>query len=86
MDIYTLKALAKKEGISYDHARYLAIKFSKREIETWRGYCFFGPGRKYWLAYDASETVVFHNGGESETPSQPQPESPTRGLKHHLGS
>ncbi|MCE3234975.1 MAG: hypothetical protein K0Q50_1155 [Vampirovibrio sp.] len=64
MDIYSLKGLAAKEGVSYDHLRRIAIKVSQGELTEWRGYRFFGPGKKYWLAYPADQEVHFHDGAE----------------------
>lgn len=66
MDIYSLKAIALREGVTYSYLRALMPKIAKGEITSWRGYRFFGPGKKYWLAYPETETVVFHDAGDTE--------------------
>jgi len=61
MDIYTLKALAEREQVSYDHLRHLVVKIDQGRENQWRGYRFIRPGKRYWLAYSGKQEVRFHD-------------------------
>jgi hypothetical protein len=60
-NVYTLKAVAKKEGITYAHLRSLIPKIVASGSMSWRGWRFFGPGARYWLAYREDEEIIFHD-------------------------
>ena len=70
IEIFTLKALAAEEGISYAHMKRLMMDIAKCEPITWRGWHFqsIGPeNRKNWLAYRGkAEDVILYNEPRTE--------------------
>ncbi len=65
LELYTVRAVAEAEGISYSHMRKLLMDIAKQQPAEWRGWRFvpFGPEkRKVWLAYKDNRPVVIHNG------------------------
>lgn len=65
LELFSLRALAAKEGISYAHMKRLMMDIVKSAPATWRGWNFqsLGPdNRKSWLAYRGKpDCVIIHN-------------------------
>lgn len=67
IEIYTLKAVAKKVGVSYPYIRKIMTRYKKGEIDNFRGYKFLGMGNKAWIAYPEDLDIrLVDEGEESE--------------------
>jgi hypothetical protein len=54
IELFSLKALAAKENISYAHMKRLMMDIAKQDPAVWKGWNFLAVGpeaRKTWLAY-----------------------------------
>ncbi len=57
MKVFTLKALARLEGVTYDHLRFVMRSIQDGSRTAWRGYRFFGIEGKAWFAYKGKEAI-----------------------------
>lgn len=76
LELFTLKALASEEKISYSHMKRLMMEIVKTEPLEWQGWRFLRIGTKpkiVWLAYRGKQNIVIHNEpkGEESRGSEP---------------
>jgi hypothetical protein len=57
MKVYTLKALARIESVTYEHVRFVMRSIKDGTRTSWRGYQFFGVEGKAWFAYEGKQKI-----------------------------
>lgn len=64
LELFSLKALAAEESISYSHMKKLMMDIAKNAPREWRGWKFLPVGaesKRFWLAYKGKQQIVVHN-------------------------
>lgn len=63
IELFTLKALAVEEEVSYAHLRNMVTRITSGEIDKWKGWKFVRTGpapRGEWLAYQGDFEVKIY--------------------------
>jgi hypothetical protein len=61
IEIYSLKALAEREEVRHDSLNHVVLRFKRGEIQTWRGYKFYGIEGKCWFAIRKEIPITFYS-------------------------
>ena len=76
IELFSLKALAAEENISYSHMKKLMMDIAKKEPREWRGWKFLLVGteaKRFWLAHKGKPEIVVYNEPEQATSKEDIP-------------